>query len=111
MIRETETVTAGGSPVYRCALADGSGDLDVLFLGRATVAGLTVGTRCRLQGTVTRRGGRLAVWNPRYQLEPRMHGARGGVLRASRPGRNLLSRRSWPSWPELALRPLPMLPC
>src|SRR5260370_2914606 len=85
VIRETETVTAGGSPVYRCVLAGGSGDLDVLFLGRATVAGLTVGTRGRIQGTVTRRGGRLAVWNPRYQLEPRMHGARGGA--ASEPAR------------------------
>jgi two-component system sensor histidine kinase KdpD len=69
-ICETQTVTLGGSPAYRCVLCDGTGQLDLLFLGRAAVAGLAVGTRCSIDGTATERGGRLAVWNPRYQVEP-----------------------------------------
>ena len=69
-IREAGTVRAGSSPVYRCVLVGDSEGLDLLFLGRATIAGLTVGTRCRIQGTVAVHCGRLAVWNPRYQVEP-----------------------------------------
>jgi RecG-like helicase len=69
-ILKTETVRVGGSPVYRCVLADDWGELDLLFLGRATIAGLTSGIRCSIQGTVTVHRGRLAVWNPRYQVEP-----------------------------------------
>lgn len=70
VIRDTGTVSVGGSPVYRCVLATPGGDLDLLFLGRAVIAGLIVGTRCDIQGTVTVHCGRLAVWNPRYQLLP-----------------------------------------
>ena len=69
-IREAGIVRAGGSPVYRCVLAGDFEELDLLFLGRATIAGLTVGTRCRIWGTVAVHCGRLAVWNPRYQVEP-----------------------------------------
>jgi two-component system, OmpR family, sensor histidine kinase KdpD len=70
MIRTTQTLSVGTSPVYRCVLADDSGDLDLLFLGHASVTGLVEGTRCSIEGTVTARRGRLAVWNPRYQVEP-----------------------------------------
>ncbi len=42
-ICETQTVTLGGSLAYRCVLCDGTGQLDLLFLGRAAVAGLAVG--------------------------------------------------------------------
>jgi CheY-like chemotaxis protein len=69
-IRATETVTAGSSPIYRCVLADGTGEADLLFLGRSRVGGLTAGTCCRAEGRATVRGGRLAVWNPRYQAGP-----------------------------------------
>ena len=69
-ISEAETVSAGLSPVYRCVLSYGGGELDLLFLGRATIAGLTAGTRCTVQGTIAVHCGRLAVWNPRYQVRP-----------------------------------------
>jgi hypothetical protein len=69
-IWSTETVSAGPSPVYRCVLIGAYGELDLLFLGRATIAGLTVGTRCSIEGTVAVYCARLAVWNPRYLLEP-----------------------------------------
>jgi hypothetical protein len=69
-IYETETIRAGVSPVYRCVLAGARGEVDLLFLGRATIAGLTIGTRCTVAGTVAVHYGRLAIWNPRYQVRP-----------------------------------------
>jgi len=70
MILATETIRVGGSPVYRCVLATAETEIDLLFLGRATITGLTVGTRCSVQGTVALHHGRLAVWNPRYRVWP-----------------------------------------
>jgi RecG-like helicase len=69
-IRAAETVRAGASPVYRCVLTGAHGEVDLLFLGRAVIAGLTAGTRCTAAGTVAVHRGRLAVWNPRYQVRP-----------------------------------------
>ena len=64
------TISVGLSPVCRCVLVYEGGELDLLFLGRATIAGLTPGIRCTVQGTVAVHRGRLAVWNPRYQVRP-----------------------------------------
>jgi two-component system sensor histidine kinase KdpD len=64
-----QAIAIGSSLAYRCVLADGTGELDLLFLGRAAIAGLAVGTRCSIEGAVAARGGRLAVWNPRYQVQ------------------------------------------
>jgi RecG-like helicase len=69
-VRTTETVTVGRSASYRVVLRDDTGELDLLFLGRSTVAGIGVGTRCSVEGTAQLRGGRLVVWNPLYKLEP-----------------------------------------
>jgi len=69
-IRATETIRAGFSPVCRCVLDCDGGELDLLFLGRATIAGLAVGTRCGIEGAVAVHCGRLAVWNPWYQVRP-----------------------------------------
>jgi two-component system, OmpR family, sensor histidine kinase KdpD len=67
-IISTHVVSVGSSDAYCCVLADGTGELDLLFLGRAAIAGLAVGTRCSIAGVVATHGGRLAVWNPRYQV-------------------------------------------
>jgi two-component system sensor histidine kinase KdpD len=64
------TVAVGRGPAWRCVLADGTGELDLLFLGRAVVAALAEGTRCTVQGTAIPRQGRLTMWNPRYEIEP-----------------------------------------
>jgi two-component system, OmpR family, sensor histidine kinase KdpD len=67
-IISAQVIAVGRSLACRCVLADGSGQLDLIFLGRAAVVGLAAGIRCSIEGAVTARGGRLAVWNPRYQL-------------------------------------------
>ena len=69
-IREAGTITFGSSPAWRCVLADDTGDLDLVFLGRSAIAGMGEGTRCSVQGTATPRQGRLTLWNPCYQVEP-----------------------------------------
>ena len=69
-IPATQTVTVGSSLAYRCVLTDGTGELDLLFLGRAVIVGLAEGTWCHVEGAVTTRRGRLTVWNPRYEVLP-----------------------------------------
>ena len=69
-ISAAAAIGVGSSRAYRCTLADGTGELDLLFLGRTAIAGLTTGARCRAHGMATRRSGRLVIWNPRYQLDP-----------------------------------------
>ena len=64
MIRATQTVAVGSSLAYRCVVTDGTGELDLLFLGRAAIVGLAEGTWCRVEGAVTRRRGRLTVCHP-----------------------------------------------
>ena len=67
----TETVKIGSSRGYRCILDDVTCQLDLLFLGRTNVRGLEVGVGCRVNGRVAAHQGRPAIWNPRYQLDPR----------------------------------------
>lgn len=54
---------------YRCTLDDGTGQVDLLFIGRRLVPGLSVGARCHVDGTARMDHGRLTIWNPLYQLE------------------------------------------
>jgi hypothetical protein len=67
-IDATGTVPVGSWLAYRATLADGTGSLDLLFLGRTAVRGLEPGARCEVEGRAAVRDGRLVVWNPRYRL-------------------------------------------
>ncbi len=66
----TEKVAVGGIDSYSCVLADGTGEIGLLFIGRRTVVGLTQGARLTAEGTARMDGGRLVIWNPLYRLEP-----------------------------------------
>lgn len=68
-ISAVEVVTHGSGPAYRCTLDDGTGELDLLFLGRRSVPGLDVGIGCRAEGTAWTEGSRMVVWNPFYRLD------------------------------------------
>jgi hypothetical protein len=70
MIRSTGTVIVGNGVAYHFKLVDGSGEIDVLFLGRRSVPGLLPGTRVLVEGRVGSHDCKLALWNPRYQIEP-----------------------------------------
>ncbi len=62
---------------FRCVLDDGTGQVDLLFLGRRSISGLVVGAHCHDEGTARMERGRLTVWNPLYELELAGHGPRG----------------------------------
>jgi CheY-like chemotaxis protein len=58
----------GSAAAIRCGLADGSGQIDLIFLGRASVAGLVPGRGCTVTGRASVYRG-LVIWNPRYELD------------------------------------------
>jgi hypothetical protein len=69
-IRSSTAMALRGCPACRYALADGTGELDLIFLGRVEVRGLEKGRRCTAEGIAAIRDDRIVLWNPRYQLEP-----------------------------------------
>ena len=70
LVRTTETITVGSGPAYRCEISDGSGEIDLLFLGVRAVPGLQAGRHCLVEGMTGKYAGMLTIWSPRYQLEP-----------------------------------------
>ena len=70
MIRSPGTITVGSGPAFHFTLVDGSGELDVLFLGQRSIRGLSPSTRVTVEGRVGTYDGKLALWNPRYSIEP-----------------------------------------
>jgi hypothetical protein len=67
-ICKTETVRLGKSFAYECLLEDSTGTLALVFVGRQSVPGMTVGSSCVAEGTARSAHGRLEVWNPLYRL-------------------------------------------
>ncbi|MCL2850546.1 MAG: OB-fold nucleic acid binding domain-containing protein [Micrococcales bacterium] len=62
-----------GAPALEAELYDGSGSLDVVWLGRREIAGIVPGRRIVVEGMVTHVDGRRTMYNPAYQLRPRPH--------------------------------------
>lgn len=58
-------------PALVAELYDGSGTLQVVWLGRRRIAGVEPGRRIRLEGLACVRDGRVTMYNPRYELKPR----------------------------------------
>lgn len=68
-ILSIESTDMGSSWCFSCMLADGTGEVRLLFMGRRAVAGLEPGTICTIEGTAGKDGDTLIVWNPLYRLE------------------------------------------
>lgn len=60
-----------GVPALEAELYDGSGTLDLVWLGRREIAGIAPGRRLRIEGLVCQVDGRRTVFNPKYELRPR----------------------------------------
>jgi amino acid transporter len=73
-VRVTGTVSAlrvqpvSGTCNLECTLADHTGGISVLFLGRRTIAGIEIGTNLTVEGMVVDHHGRLAILNPVYEI-------------------------------------------
>ena len=71
VIRSVTLRPRDGVPALEAELYDGSGSLDLVWLGRREIAGVTPGRRLKIEGLVCLIDGRRTVFNPRYELRPR----------------------------------------
>lgn len=58
-------------PALVAELYDGSGSIELVWLGRREIAGIEPGRRLKLEGRVCEVDGRRTIFNPRYELRPR----------------------------------------
>jgi len=58
----------GGVPALEAELFDGSGSLEVIWLGRREIAGIAPGRRISVHGVVSCTHGRSVMYNPDYRL-------------------------------------------
>lgn len=63
----------GQAPALVARLFDGSGSIDLVFLGRRDVPGIEPGGHLVAHGMVYDDAGRRAIFNPAYELIPRGH--------------------------------------
>jgi RecG-like helicase len=60
----------GGVATLEATLVDDTGGITVIFMGRQQIAGLRLGARVEVEGTVIESRGLLALMNPEYTLLP-----------------------------------------
>lgn len=70
MLRTVTIQPRGGSPSLQAELWDGSGSVDIVWIGRRRIAGIEPGRVIRAEGRMTQRDGRRVMFNPRYELRP-----------------------------------------
>ena len=70
MLRTVTIQPRGGSPALHAELWDGSGSLDVIWIGRRRIPGIEPGRVLRAEGRISEREGRRVMFNPRYELLP-----------------------------------------
>ncbi|MEY9837938.1 OB-fold nucleic acid binding domain-containing protein [Streptomyces sp. 846.5] len=59
-----------GVPALEAELFDGTDALDVVWLGRRSIAGIEPGRRLVAHGRISHARGRRVLFNPRYELRP-----------------------------------------
>jgi hypothetical protein len=74
-LRAVRERTVAGAPALRAELDDGTACLEVVWLGRRAIAGIEQGRELIATGRIAVTRGRLVLFNPRYELQPR--GERG----------------------------------
>ena len=70
-VRTVRVQPLAGTSTLECIIEDDTGSLSVVFLGRARIPGIDVGTHLQAQGVASNHHGRLAILNPTYQLTSR----------------------------------------
>lgn len=71
VVRSVSVPPRGRVPAVVAELFDGTGALDVVWLGRREILGIDPGVRMRVRGRVMQKRGRTTIFNPRYDLLPR----------------------------------------
>jgi amino acid transporter len=67
-VRSLRVAPQHDAPTLELVVVDDSGAMSVVFLGRRSIAGVAVGSRMVIEGTVGIHKARLAVLNPTYRL-------------------------------------------
>jgi RecG-like helicase len=67
-VRSLRVAPLHDAPTLELVLVDDTGAISVVFLGRRALAGVSVGTRMVVEGTVGVHKARLAILNPTYHL-------------------------------------------
>jgi len=67
-VRSVRLAPLAGAPTFEVELWDGSGTVRLVFLGRRTVRGLVAGRTLLATGRLTKRDGRMTIFNPRYEI-------------------------------------------
>lgn len=70
MLRTVTIQPRGQSPALQAELWDGSGTVDLVWIGRRKIAGIEAGRVLRAEGRITQRDGQRVMFNPRYELRP-----------------------------------------
>ena len=60
-----------GVAALEAELYDGTGTVDLIWLGRREISGIDPGRRGSFEGLVCQIEGRPIIYNPRYELAPR----------------------------------------
>lgn len=60
-----------GVAALEAELYDGTGTVDLVWLGRREISGIEPGRRGSFEGLVCAIAGRATIYNPRYELLPR----------------------------------------
>jgi hypothetical protein len=61
----------GGVPALEAELYDGTGSINVVWLGRRRIGGILPGRAIRVEGRIGVQDGARMMYNPRYDLRPR----------------------------------------
>ncbi|SFC35449.1 OB-fold nucleic acid binding domain-containing protein [Streptomyces aidingensis] len=69
-LRAVSQRTVGGLPALEAELDDGSGILEVVWLGRHSITGIEPGRTLTASGRFSVSQGRPVLFNPRYELRP-----------------------------------------
>ena len=67
-VRSVQVAPQRDVPTFEVVVDDGTGTLLAVFLGRRELAGVQVGTRIEVTGTVGVHKTRLAILNPSYAI-------------------------------------------
>ncbi|PYC77029.1 DNA-binding protein [Streptomyces tateyamensis] len=70
VLRTVTVRPRAGVPALEAELFDGTDALDVVWLGRRSIAGIESGRRLTASGRVSLARGRRVLFNPRYELRP-----------------------------------------
>ncbi|WP_419998490.1 OB-fold nucleic acid binding domain-containing protein [Streptomyces boninensis] len=70
VLRTVRMQPRAGTPALQAELFDGTDSLDVVWLGRRSIAGIEPGRRMSASGRIAMSHGRRVLFNPKYELRP-----------------------------------------